>query len=112
VTSRPSLVLNISFQVLWNLGRWTQSKSTFILIIILHRQNPIEFIYFLTFPFVSESKEDETGWSWKYMQHLVGKPERQKLPKRSRHSYEDIRVNLKVVGCKDVANLVMNLRIP
>jgi hypothetical protein len=31
-------------QVLWTLGRWTQSKSTFILIIILHRQNPTEFI--------------------------------------------------------------------
>jgi hypothetical protein len=30
-------------QVLWNLEQWTQSKSTFILIIILHRQNPIEF---------------------------------------------------------------------
>jgi hypothetical protein len=31
-------------QVLWNLGPRTQSKSTFMLIIILHRQNPIEFI--------------------------------------------------------------------
>jgi hypothetical protein len=27
----------------WNLGRWTQSKSTFILIITLHHQNPSEF---------------------------------------------------------------------
>jgi hypothetical protein len=32
-------------QVLWTLGRWTQSKSTFFLIIILHRQNPTEFIW-------------------------------------------------------------------
>jgi hypothetical protein len=38
---RPRFLKNL--EILRNLGLWTQSKSTFILIIILHRHNPIEF---------------------------------------------------------------------